>query len=145
MNSDIEELHHGPSDALHNPSQPFNEDGNPARANIKQALGRLYGGGGIPFQLRLIHHHMLMLKLQRHTLSIKIQASRFKNQESSNSKTKTFANFDIKDPSSEIKLRGRFLESFQDDAKYEHVGQDTRLQDDKDVNVIQGKDFTEKI
>ncbi|GJS97404.1 hypothetical protein Tco_0804372 [Tanacetum coccineum] len=43
-------------------------------------------------------------------------------------KTKTSANSDINDNSSEIKLRGRLLESFQDDAKYEHVGQDTRSQ-----------------
>ncbi|GJV75991.1 retrovirus-related pol polyprotein from transposon TNT 1-94 [Tanacetum coccineum] len=42
-------------------------------------------------------------------------------------KTKTSANSDIKDPSSETKLQGRLLESFQKDAKYEHVGQDTRL------------------
>ncbi|GKC56540.1 hypothetical protein Tco_1084138 [Tanacetum coccineum] len=41
-------------------------------------------------------------------------------------KTKTSANSDIKDNSSETKLRGRLLESFQKDAKYEHVGQDTR-------------------
>ncbi|GJS99247.1 hypothetical protein Tco_0820417 [Tanacetum coccineum] len=41
-------------------------------------------------------------------------------------KTKTSANSDIKDPSSETKLLGRLLASFQDDAKYEHVGQDTR-------------------
>ncbi|GJZ89240.1 putative ribonuclease H-like domain-containing protein [Tanacetum coccineum] len=36
-------------------------------------------------------------------------------------KTKTSANSDINDNSSEIKLRGRLLESFQDDAKYEHL------------------------
>ncbi|GKB73302.1 retrovirus-related pol polyprotein from transposon TNT 1-94, partial [Tanacetum coccineum] len=41
-------------------------------------------------------------------------------------KTKTSANSDIKDPSSKTKLRGRLLKSFQEDAKYEHVGQDTR-------------------
>ncbi|GJX71902.1 retrovirus-related pol polyprotein from transposon TNT 1-94 [Tanacetum coccineum] len=41
-------------------------------------------------------------------------------------KTKTSANYDIKDPSLETKHRGRLLESFQKDAKYEHVGQDTR-------------------
>ncbi|GJS05476.1 retrovirus-related pol polyprotein from transposon TNT 1-94 [Tanacetum coccineum] len=46
-------------------------------------------------------------------------------------KTKTSANSDIKDNSSEIKLRGRLLASFQDDAKYEHVGQDTRSQSGK--------------
>ncbi|GJR17194.1 hypothetical protein Tco_0965721 [Tanacetum coccineum] len=47
-------------------------------------------------------------------------------------KIKTSANSDIKDNSSETKIRGKLLESFQDDAKYEHVGQDTRSQDDKD-------------
>ncbi|GJZ67812.1 hypothetical protein Tco_0631052 [Tanacetum coccineum] len=47
-------------------------------------------------------------------------------------KIKTSANSDIKDTSSETKLRGRLLASFQDDAKYEHVGQDIRSQDGKD-------------
>ncbi|GKC09943.1 hypothetical protein Tco_1001553 [Tanacetum coccineum] len=47
-------------------------------------------------------------------------------------KTKTSANYDIKDNSSETKHRGRLLESFQEDAKYEHVGQDTRSQGGKD-------------
>nr|GEW07150.1 MAK10-like protein [Tanacetum cinerariifolium] len=56
-------------------------------------------------------------------------------------KTKTFVNFDIKDNSSETKLHGRLLESFQDDAKYEHVGDDTRSQYGKDDKDIQGKDF----
>ncbi|GJV03011.1 hypothetical protein Tco_1336580 [Tanacetum coccineum] len=54
-------------------------------------------------------------------------------------KTKTSANSDIKDNSSETKLRGRLLESFQEDAKYEHVGQDTRSQGGKDDQDIQGK------
>ncbi|GJZ47472.1 hypothetical protein Tco_0601304 [Tanacetum coccineum] len=48
--SGIEDSHHGPSDAMHNPSQPLKPehrvdakkysslDGNPSRANIKQAL-----------------------------------------------------------------------------------------------------------
>ncbi|GJW75116.1 hypothetical protein Tco_0134486 [Tanacetum coccineum] len=56
-------------------------------------------------------------------------------------KIKTSANSDIKDPSSETKLRGRFLESFQEDAKYEHVDQDTRSQDGKDDKDKQGKDL----
>ncbi|GJS44809.1 hypothetical protein Tco_0594930 [Tanacetum coccineum] len=51
---------------------------------------------------------------------------------------RTSANFDINDNSSEIKLWGRLLESFQDDAKYEHVGQDTRSQGGKDVKDKQG-------
>ncbi|GJX43833.1 hypothetical protein Tco_0260509 [Tanacetum coccineum] len=56
-------------------------------------------------------------------------------------KTKTSANSDIKDNSSETKLRGRLLESFQKDAKYEHVGQDTRSQGGKDNQDKQGKDL----
>ncbi|GJU59617.1 hypothetical protein Tco_1237383 [Tanacetum coccineum] len=45
------------------------------------------------------------------------------------------------DNSSETKLRGRLLESFQEDAKYEHVGQDTRSQGGKDDQDKQGKDL----
>ncbi|GKD12451.1 hypothetical protein Tco_1196858 [Tanacetum coccineum] len=56
-------------------------------------------------------------------------------------KTKTSLNSDIKDNSSETKLRGRLLESFQEDAKYEHVGQDTRSQGGKDDQDKQGKDL----
>ncbi|GJR30459.1 hypothetical protein Tco_1106691 [Tanacetum coccineum] len=56
-------------------------------------------------------------------------------------KTKTSANSDINDPSSEIKLQVRLLKSFQIDAKYEHVGQDTRSQDGKDDKDKQGKDL----
>ncbi|GKC05928.1 hypothetical protein Tco_0997538 [Tanacetum coccineum] len=48
-------------------------------------------------------------------------------------KTKTSANSDIKDlPSRYQVYQGRLLTSFQDDAKYEHVGQDTRSQGGKD-------------
>nr|GEV95770.1 hypothetical protein [Tanacetum cinerariifolium] len=47
-------------------------------------------------------------------------------------KTNTFRNSDIKDPSLETKLRGRLLERFQDDAKHEHVSQDTRSQGGKE-------------
>ncbi|GJX64863.1 retrovirus-related pol polyprotein from transposon TNT 1-94 [Tanacetum coccineum] len=61
--------------------------------------------------------------------SLNLPDHRLKNHESSRIKDKDFrANSDIKDNSSEIKLRGRLLASFQDDAKYEHVGQDTRSQ-----------------
>ncbi|GKB97126.1 hypothetical protein Tco_0983263, partial [Tanacetum coccineum] len=61
----------------------------------------------------------------------------YKHQDSSIKKAqvlkiKTFVNSDIKDNSSETKLQGRVLKSFQDDAKYEHVGQDTRSQGGKD-------------
>ncbi|GJT51774.1 hypothetical protein Tco_0977931 [Tanacetum coccineum] len=40
-----------------------------------------------------------------------------------------------------MKLRGRLLASFQEDAKYEHVGQDTRSQGGKDDQDKQGKDL----
>nr|GEW71738.1 hypothetical protein [Tanacetum cinerariifolium] len=67
---------------------------------------------------------MFMLKLQRHT----------KHQESSNTKTKSSANSEKQD----LLLRnqvyqGRLLASFQDDAKYEHGGQDTRSQGKNDT------------
>ncbi|GJU57037.1 hypothetical protein Tco_1234803 [Tanacetum coccineum] len=63
----------------------YNDDGNPSRANIKQALWLVLtepedsykdGDGDTSFQLSRIHYHMLMLKLQRHTIGIKIQESR---------------------------------------------------------------------
>nr|GEZ99104.1 retrovirus-related Pol polyprotein from transposon TNT 1-94 [Tanacetum cinerariifolium] len=54
-------------------------------------------------------------------------------------KTKTSTKSDIKDNSSKTKLQGRLLESFQEDAKYEHVGQDTRSQGGKDDQDKQGK------
>ncbi|GJX36141.1 hypothetical protein Tco_0247698 [Tanacetum coccineum] len=56
-------------------------------------------------------------------------------------KTKTSANSDIKDNFSKTKLWGRLLESFQEDAKYEYVGQDTRSQDGKDDKNKQGIDL----
>ncbi|GJY83339.1 hypothetical protein Tco_0496715 [Tanacetum coccineum] len=53
----------------------------------------------------------------------------------------TSIDFLTSNKSSETKLRGRLLESFQEDAKYEHVGQDTRSQDGKDDKDKQGKDL----
>ncbi|GKC67743.1 hypothetical protein Tco_1100341 [Tanacetum coccineum] len=55
--------------------------------------------------------------------------------------TKTSANSDIKDNSLETKLRERLLESFQEDAKYKHVGQNTRSQGGKNDQDKQGKDL----
>ncbi|GJY17045.1 hypothetical protein Tco_0388536 [Tanacetum coccineum] len=88
----------------------------------------LYGGGGIPFQLKsdsLPHAHAQTTKTY-----FKHQDSRINKAQEL--KTKTSANSHIKDNSSETKLRGRLLESFQEDAKYEHVSQDTRSQCGKD-------------
>ncbi|GJY01333.1 hypothetical protein Tco_0359485 [Tanacetum coccineum] len=56
--------------------------------------------------------------------------------------TKTSAHSDIQDlPSRYQVYQGRLLASFQDDAKYEHVGQDTRSQGGKDDQDKQGKDL----
>ncbi|GKC49983.1 hypothetical protein Tco_1072728 [Tanacetum coccineum] len=68
----------------------------------------------------------------------KHQDSRIKK--SQELKTKTSANSDVQDiPLRYQVYQGRLLASFQDDAKYEHVGQDTRSQDGKDDKDIQGK------
>ncbi|GJU03840.1 putative reverse transcriptase domain-containing protein [Tanacetum coccineum] len=96
---------------------------NPSKVNLKQLCGRSYALSWKPCQGD----------------SLNLPDHRFKNQGSSRIKDKDFANFDIKDPSSETKLRGRLLESFQEDEKYEHVGQDTRSQDDKDDNDLKNK------
>ncbi|GJZ91314.1 hypothetical protein Tco_0663241 [Tanacetum coccineum] len=57
-------------------------------------------------------------------------------------KTKTFANSDIQDlPLRYQVYQRRLLESFQEDAKYEHVGQDTRSQDGKNDKDKKGKDL----
>ncbi|GJR92666.1 hypothetical protein Tco_0264840 [Tanacetum coccineum] len=78
------------------------------------------GDGDASFQLKsdsLPHAHAQSTK----TFYMHQDSTIMKAQES---KTKTSANSDINDNSLEIKLRGRLLESFQDDAKVmEHVGQ----------------------
>ncbi|GKB10198.1 hypothetical protein Tco_0844121 [Tanacetum coccineum] len=48
---------------------------------------------------------------------------------------------DVLDPKDGDVYQGRLLASFQDDAKYEHVGQDTRSQGGKDDQDKQGKDL----
>ncbi|GKB40839.1 hypothetical protein Tco_0885781 [Tanacetum coccineum] len=131
-------------------------NGNPSSVIIKQHCGRSYalswkpcqgdslnlpdhrihkdGDGDASFQLKsdsLPHAHAHSTKtFYKHQDSRIMKAQELK--------TKTSANSDINDNSSEIKLRGRLLESFQDDAKYEHVGQDTRSQGGKDVKDKQG-------
>nr|GEY68132.1 Gag-Pol polyprotein [Tanacetum cinerariifolium] len=89
--------------------------GNPSRATIKQALAKSDLSPHVRAQ------------------TTKTYSSRFKNQESSNKKTKSSANSDIQRSSSRFQVyQGRLLASFLDDAKCEHGGQDTRLQDGKD-------------
>ncbi|GJX12550.1 hypothetical protein Tco_0204308 [Tanacetum coccineum] len=77
----------------------------------------------------------------------------YKNQDSRimkakvQTKTKTFANSDILDlpyryqDYQDKDYQGRLLASFQDDSKYDHVGQDTRSQDSNDDKDKQGKDL----
>nr|GEX58410.1 hypothetical protein [Tanacetum cinerariifolium] len=98
------------------------DDGNPFRANIKQAP-RL-----IPAESDSSPH----AHAQTTKTYYKHQDSRIKKAQV-HSKTKTSANSDIQDlPLRYQVCQGRLLSSFQDDAKYEHVGQDTRSQDGKD-------------
>ncbi|GJR96483.1 hypothetical protein Tco_0268657 [Tanacetum coccineum] len=88
----------------------------------------LYGGGGISFQLKsdsLPHAHAQTTKTYYKHQDLRIKKAQ-------DLKTMTSANFDINDNSSKIKLRGRLFASFLYDAKYEHVGQDTRSQGGKD-------------
>ncbi|GJV40418.1 hypothetical protein Tco_1418858 [Tanacetum coccineum] len=79
----------------------------------------------------------LMLILQRHSISFKIQ-----ELEKSRIKDKGTSETLILKKSSEIRLRGRFLARFQDDAKLWNVGQDTTLvktQDRKVAKTIKTK------
>ncbi|GJX71092.1 retrovirus-related pol polyprotein from transposon TNT 1-94 [Tanacetum coccineum] len=106
------------------------DDGNPSRANIKQAL-RL-----IPAESDSLPH----AHAQTTNTYYKHQDSRIKKAQEL--KTKTSTNSDIQDlPLRYQVYQGILLESFQDDAKYEHVGQDTRSQDGKDNKDKQGKDL----
>ncbi|GJX79743.1 hypothetical protein Tco_0327892 [Tanacetum coccineum] len=87
----------------------------------------LYGGGGIPFQLKsnsLPHAHAQTTKTY-----YKHQDSRIKKAQKL--KTKTSANSNIKDNFLETKLQGRLLESFQDDAKKPHFEEDCWPQDNE--------------
>nr|GEV03139.1 retrovirus-related Pol polyprotein from transposon TNT 1-94 [Tanacetum cinerariifolium] len=103
---------------------------NPSRVNIKQLCGSL-----ILAELNSLPHAYA----QTTKTYYKHQDSKIKKAQEL--KTKTFAYSGIKDSSSETKLQERLLASFQDDAKYEHVGQDTRSQDGKGDNDKQGKDL----
>ncbi|GJS08314.1 hypothetical protein Tco_0365110 [Tanacetum coccineum] len=113
-------------------------NGNPSRVNIKQLCGRyiLRCSSLIPAESNsLPHDHAQTTKTYyRH------QDSRIKKAQEF--KTKTSANSNIQDlPLRSQVYQGRLLASFQDDAKYEHVGQDTRLQDGKDDKDKKGKDL----
>ncbi|GJS32144.1 hypothetical protein Tco_0530526, partial [Tanacetum coccineum] len=68
----------------------------------------------------------------------KHQDSRIKNAQV-HTKTKTSVNSNIQDLP--LRYQGRLLASFQDDAKYEHVGQETRSLGGKDNQDKQGKDL----
>nr|GEX85751.1 hypothetical protein [Tanacetum cinerariifolium] len=98
------------------------EDGNPSRANIKQALR---GKQCILLHLIWFVKHSAYTYYKHRDLRIK-KAQEFK--------TKTSANSGIQDlPLRYQVYQGRLLASFLADAKYEHVGQDTRSQGGKDL------------
>ncbi|GJX48106.1 hypothetical protein Tco_0273296 [Tanacetum coccineum] len=116
-----------------NASTPFNLKKERIKACIKENVisrrPRLYSGGGIPFQLKsnsLPHAHAQTTKTYYEHQDLRIKKAQ-------DSKTKTSANSNIQDlPLRYQVYQGRLLASFQDDAKYEHVGKDTRSQGSKD-------------
>ncbi|GJS09892.1 gag-pol polyprotein [Tanacetum coccineum] len=100
-------------------------NGNPSRVNLKQLCDRFKRRccSLIPVESDSLPHAYAQTTKTYYWH----QDSRIKKAQV-HAKTKTFTNSDIKYPSSETKFRGRLLKSFQEDAKYEHVGQDTRSQ-----------------
>ncbi|GJX53094.1 retrovirus-related pol polyprotein from transposon TNT 1-94 [Tanacetum coccineum] len=110
-------------------------DGNPSSVNIKQHCGRFrrWSYGLIPTEsYSLPHAHAQATKTY-----YKHQDSRIKKAKDQ-TKTKTFATLIFKiflkryQDYQDKDCQGRLLASFQDDANYEHVGQDTRSQDGRD-------------
>ncbi|GJV01292.1 hypothetical protein Tco_1334861 [Tanacetum coccineum] len=107
-------------------------DGNPALASIKQALSRIHkdGDGDALFQLKsdsLPHAYAQTTKIYyKHRDSRIMKAQELKTKTSAQTLIyKIFLQrYQV--------YQGILLASFQDDAKYEHVGQDTRSQGGKD-------------
>ncbi|GKB29559.1 hypothetical protein Tco_0868960, partial [Tanacetum coccineum] len=114
-------------------------NGNPSRVNLKQLCGRSYALSWKPCQgdsLNLRDHRYKrrccgLLPAESNSLPhghaqttkayYKHQDSRIKKAQEF--KTKTSTNSDIQDlPLRYQVYQGRLLASFQDDAKYEHVG-----------------------
>nr|GEV95896.1 ribonuclease H-like domain-containing protein [Tanacetum cinerariifolium] len=105
-------------------------------ATSRQELGLLFhhhitmlrstfdDGVAASFQRSQIHYHMLMLKLQRHTKHQDLRIKKAQTQRQRLSQTLIYKDLPLRYQV----YRGRLLASFQDDAKYEHGGQDTRSQ-----------------
>ncbi|GJY87827.1 hypothetical protein Tco_0502455 [Tanacetum coccineum] len=136
LNADIERRHHGPIDAMHSLPAVFGSyalSWKPCQGdslNLPDHRIHKDGDGDALFQLKsdsLPHAHAQTTKTY-----YKHQDSRImKAQEL---KTKTSAQtliYKIFLQRYQV-YQGRLLASFQEDAKYEHVGQDTRSQGGKD-------------
>ncbi|GKB93950.1 hypothetical protein Tco_0980087 [Tanacetum coccineum] len=142
--------HHSDTFSIHS------DDGNPSRANIKQALRGSYALSYKTCQgdsLSLPDHRykrrccsvipaesdsLLYAYAQTTKTYYKHLDSRIKKAQEFN--TKTSANSDIQDlPLRYQVYQGRLLASFQYDVKYEHVGQDTRSQDAKTTKTYKEK------
>nr|GEU84615.1 retrovirus-related Pol polyprotein from transposon TNT 1-94 [Tanacetum cinerariifolium] len=110
-------------------------NGNSSRGNIKQLCGRYKRRccSLISAESDLLpHDHAQTTKTY-----YKHQDSRIKKAQEL--KTRLSQTLILKIPPQTPSF-GRLLESFQEDAKYKNVGQDTRLQDGKDDKDKQGKD-----
>ncbi|GKF70772.1 hypothetical protein Tco_0203829, partial [Tanacetum coccineum] len=94
------------------------------------------GDGDALFQLKtdsLPHAHAQTTKTYYKHQDLRImKAQVLKRKTSANSNKQDF-------PLRYQVYQGRLIASFQKDAKYEHVGQDTRSQGGKDDQKIQGK------
>ncbi|GJZ12250.1 retrovirus-related pol polyprotein from transposon TNT 1-94 [Tanacetum coccineum] len=115
------------------------EDGNPSRAIINQDLRwyKRWCCSLIPAESdSLPHAHAQTTKTYYKHQDLRIKKAQV------HTKIKTSANSNIQDlPLRYQVYQGRLLASFQEDAKYDHVGQDSRSQDGKDDNDKQGKDL----
>ncbi|GJY56230.1 hypothetical protein Tco_0455345 [Tanacetum coccineum] len=90
-----------------------------------------------------IHYHMLYAQTTKDTTKTFYKHQDSRIMKAQELKTKTSAQtliYKIFLQRYQV-YQGRLLASFQDDAKYEHVGQDTRSQGGKDDQDKQGKDL----
>ncbi|GJW49002.1 integrase, catalytic region, zinc finger, CCHC-type containing protein [Tanacetum coccineum] len=117
--ADIEVVHHGPSDAMHNPSQPFGSQA------VNKSPTHYPCDSARTFRVILfsIHNDEWKSFQCHHQTALRSYALSWKPCQGDS--------LNLPDHRYQV-YQGRLLASIQDDAKYEHVGQDTRSQGGKD-------------
>ncbi|GKE08953.1 hypothetical protein Tco_1412504 [Tanacetum coccineum] len=114
MNYGIEERHHGPSDAPHNPSYSHSSFSQKRLVSFVTEIHMT----SIDF-LTLRSYDVRWKPCQGDSFELNLPDHRYQDKD----------------------YQGRWLASFLDDAKYEHVGQDTRSQGGNDDKDKQEKDL----